>query len=124
MPAAMYAAPAPQHTLVAGLGATGLSVARHLAARGESCTVIDSRAAPPGLAALRAEHPEIPVLLGPLDPELLAGAERVITSPGLPLSDPALAAAAAAGVEIIGDIELFARAAQAPVVAITGSNGK
>ena len=116
-------APHPR-TLIAGLGATGLSVARHLAARGEIFAVIDSRAQPPGLAALRAELPEVPVFLGGLDPELIARATRVIASPGLALSDPALAAAAAAGVEILGDIELFARAARAPIVAITGSNGK
>ncbi len=42
----------------------------------------------------------------------------------MPLSHPALAAAAARGQDVIGDIELFARAAQAPVAAITGSNGK
>jgi UDP-N-acetylmuramoylalanine--D-glutamate ligase len=111
-------------TLVVGLGATGLSVARHLAGRGEIFAVADSRAQPPGLAALRAEHPEVPVFLGGLDPGLIARATRLIVSPGLPLSEPALAAAAAAGVEIIGDIELFARAARAPIVAITGSNGK
>lgn len=125
MPAAM---PVPssrqQRTVIAGLGATGLSVARHLAARGEIFAVVDTRAEPPGLAALRAEHPEVPVFLGPLDAALLARATRVIASPGLALAEPALAAAAAAGVEIIGDIELFARAARAPVVAITGSNGK
>jgi UDP-N-acetylmuramoylalanine--D-glutamate ligase len=111
-------------TLIAGLGATGLSVARHLAACGEIFAVVDSRPAPPGLAALRAQYPEVPVFLGPLDAELLARATRIIASPGLALSEPALAAAAGAGVEILGDIELFARAARAPVVAITGSNGK
>jgi len=113
-----------QRTVVAGLGATGLSVARHLAARGEIFAVVDTRAAPPGLAALAAECPEVPVFLGALDADLLARATRIILSPGLALAEPALAAAAAAGVEIIGDIELFARAAQAPIIAITGSNGK
>lgn len=116
--------PQQQRTVVAGLGATGLSVARHLAARGDIFAVVDTRADPPGLAALRAELPEVPVFLGALDAAVLARATRVIASPGLALAEPALAAAAAAGVEIIGDIELFARAARAPVVAITGSNGK
>jgi UDP-N-acetylmuramoylalanine--D-glutamate ligase len=113
-----------QRTVVAGLGATGLSVARYLAARGEIFAVVDTRAAPPGLAALAAECPEVPVFLGALDAVLLARATRIILSPGLALAEPALAAAVAAGVEIIGDIELFARAAQAPIIAITGSNGK
>lgn len=124
-PAAMNPTTARQpRTLIAGLGVTGLSVARHLAARGEIFAVVDSRPAPPGLEALRAEHPEVPVFLGPLDAELLARATRIIASPGLALGEPALAAAAAAGVEILGDIELFARTARAPIVAITGSNGK
>lgn len=113
-----------QRTVVAGLGATGLSVARYLAARGEIFAVMDTRAAPPGLAALTAECPEVPVFLGGLDAAVLARATRIVLSPGLALAEPALTAAAAAGVEIIGDIELFARAAQAPIVAITGSNGK
>jgi UDP-N-acetylmuramoylalanine--D-glutamate ligase len=113
-----------QRTVVAGLGATGLSVARHLAARGEIFAVMDTRTAPPGLAALTAECPEVPVFLGGLDAAILARATRIVLSPGLALAEPALAAAAAAGVEIIGDIELFARTAQAPIVAITGSNGK
>jgi UDP-N-acetylmuramoylalanine--D-glutamate ligase len=113
-----------QRTVVAGLGATGLSVARYLAARGENFAVVDTRDAPPGLAALAAEFPEVPVFLGGLDAELLGRATRIILSPGLALAEPAFAAAAAAGVEIMGDIELFARAAQAPIIAITGSNGK
>lgn len=116
--------PKDQRTVVAGLGVTGLSVARHLAARGEIFAVVDTRAAPPGLAALTAECPEVPVFLGGLDAAMLARATRIVLSPGLALAEPALAAAAAGGVEIIGDIELFARAAQAPIVAITGSNGK
>lgn len=113
-----------QRTVVAGLGATGLSVARYLAAQGEIFAVVDTRTAPPGLAALAAEFPEVPVFLGGLDAELLARATRIILSPGLALAEPALAAAAAVGTEIIGDIELFARAARAPIIAITGSNGK
>ncbi|MFZ2207949.1 MAG: UDP-N-acetylmuramoyl-L-alanine--D-glutamate ligase, partial [Porticoccaceae bacterium] len=63
-----------QRTVVAGLGATGLSVARHLAAQGEIFAVVDTRAAPPGLAALAAECPEVPVFLGALDAELLGRA--------------------------------------------------
>lgn len=42
----------------------------------------------------------------------------------LPFRHPELVEAASHGVEIVGDIELFCREAQAPIVAITGSNGK
>lgn len=111
-------------TIVVGLGVTGLSVARYLAARGERFAVVDSRAQPPGLADLRAELPDVPVELGAFSAETLAAAERLVVSPGLNLDQPALAAARAQGVELVGDIELFMAEAQAPVVAITGSNGK
>ncbi len=117
------AASAPT-TLVVGLGATGLSVARFLHRQGVPFGVCDSRAEPPGVKELRREMPQVLLHLGGLDVSLLASAERLVVSPGMALDLPELAAARAAGVEIIGDIELFARHAEAPVVAITGSNGK
>ena len=118
------AAVAGRRTLVVGLGRTGLSVARYLARRGESVAVTDTRTDPPGLAALRRELPEVAAFLGGLAPEAFAHAERVVVSPGVPLDTPEIAAARAAGVPVVGDIELFALAAAAPVVAVTGSNGK
>lgn len=111
-------------TLIVGLGKTGLSVARFLARRGERFAVADSRASPSGLAQLRAERPAVEVHLGPFDAELFRRQTRIIVSPGVSLQEPALQAAHAAGVEIFGDIELFARSVDAPVVGITGSNGK
>jgi len=111
-------------TLVVGLGQTGLSVARFLTRRGIPCGVVDSRARPPALEALRESAPHLPLFTGPFDPEQLAAAKTLILSPGISPADPALATAHAGGAEIIGDIELFARHVDAPVVAITGSNGK
>lgn len=111
-------------TLIIGLGKTGLSCARYLAARGVEVAVADSRAEPPGLAALREELPDVALFLGDYPEQAIARAELVVVSPGVPLSHPMLAAAAARGQDVIGDIELFARAAQAPVAAITGANGK
>jgi UDP-N-acetylmuramoylalanine--D-glutamate ligase len=99
-------------------------VARYLRARGEAFAVADTRAAPPALERLREINPEIELHLGAFPPELFSHAERVVVSPGLSLREPALQRAAQAGVELIGDIELFARTATAPVAAITGSNGK
>lgn len=113
-----------RRTLIVGLGMTGLSVARYLHARGEVFTVIDSRAEPPQRQALRTIDPDAPVLVGEFDPALFADAARLIVSPGVPVRHPAIAAARANGVEVIGDIELFAREVKAPIVAITGSNGK
>ena len=110
--------------IVIGLGVTGLSVARHLVARGEAVVVMDTRDNPPGLATLRQELPQIRVILGALDGKLLRNAARVILSPGVALSEPAVRAALDAGVEVAGDIELLVREAAAPIAAITGSNGK
>lgn len=110
--------------LIVGLGETGLSVARYLYARGYRFEVADTRNAPPGLDRLRALAPEIPVLLGPLDAERLATADTLVVSPGVSLADPAIRSARSRGAEVIGDIELFAREARAPIAAITGSNGK
>lgn len=111
-------------TLIVGLGTTGLSVARFLAARGETFMVLDSREQPAGLDELKRIDADCEVVLGDFSAELLNHAARIILSPGLDPHESAIAEAAAAGVEVIGDIELFAREANAPVVAITGSNGK
>ena len=113
-----------QHSLVVGLGDTGAAVARFLRARGERVCVIDSRAAPPGLADLRAAYPDVEVAVETLDERWLDGAGRVLLSPGLPYDLPLAVEARRRGIAVIGDIELFALAAQAPVIAVTGSNGK
>ncbi|NCA68546.1 MAG: UDP-N-acetylmuramoyl-L-alanine--D-glutamate ligase [Sphingobacteriia bacterium] len=110
--------------LIVGLGKTGLSCARHLRAHGEPVVVIDSRARPPGLDVLRAELPDVEVRVGGFDPACFMVAERLILSPGVALAEPCIQAAVARGCEVIGDVELFAHAARAPVCAITGSNGK
>ena len=115
---------AAKHSLIVGLGATGVAVARYLSARGERVRVIDSRANPPGLAELRAGVPGADVSLETLDPRWLEGASRVLLSPGLPYDLPLAVEARRRGLAVIGDIELFALAARAPVIAVTGSNGK
>jgi UDP-N-acetylmuramoylalanine--D-glutamate ligase len=112
------------HSLVVGLGKTGASCVRHLAARGLPVSVTDSRATPPGLAELGRLAQGIDMRLGGFDLSLLEGAQDVLLSPGVSPQEPIVRAARERGVEVIGDIELFARAARAPVVAITGTNGK
>jgi len=112
------------YAVIVGLGRTGLSAVLYLRARGWRLAVTDTRASPPELAALRAFDASIPVRSGALDAALLDGALCVVASPGVPLSSPFFAAARARGLEIVGDIELFARAADAPVAGITGTNGK
>src|SRR4029079_13007957 len=111
-------------SIVVGLGRTGLSCARYLHARHEMFAVTDSRAAPPESAALQQLAPEAEVRFGAFDEALLDDANRVIASPGVSLREPFMMSAAIRGVPIIGDIELFAREARAPIAAITGTNGK
>jgi len=110
--------------LIVGLGETGLSVARHLASRGTSFAATDTRDSPAGLGRLVRIPGAERAWAGPLSGLDPSRWQRIIVSPGVPVSLPALARASAAGVEVIGDIELFACAAQGPVVGITGSNGK
>ncbi len=111
-------------TLIAGLGRTGLASARWLSALGLEVMVTDSRPEPPGLAALLRELPQVPLFLGGLAEAALADCGQVLLSPGISVADPFVAAARRRGLPVLGDVELFARCVQAPVLAITGSNGK
>ncbi|MEN0108523.1 MAG: UDP-N-acetylmuramoyl-L-alanine--D-glutamate ligase [Pseudomonas sp.] len=110
--------------IVVGLGKSGMSLVRFLARQGIRFAVADTRENPPELAAIRAQYPQVEVRCGELDVDFLCRAEELYVSPGLALATPALQAAAARGVKLLGDIELFARHAKAPIVAITGSNAK
>lgn len=110
--------------LVVGIGATGLSCIRFLTARGFDVRAVDSAIAPAGLAELRREFPLLPLTLGSLDQVTALETGTLVLSPGVWAGQEAVQAARRAGVEVLGDIELFARAMDAPVVAITGSNGK
>ncbi|MCG8084109.1 MAG: UDP-N-acetylmuramoyl-L-alanine--D-glutamate ligase [Candidatus Thiodiazotropha taylori] len=111
-------------TLIVGLGKTGLSCARYLAAQGVSLAMTDSRENPPGLESLRQELPDMALFLGGFQEEVFEAASRLVVSPGVALDQPLIQAAMQRGVEVLGDVELFARVAKAPVIAITGSNGK
>jgi UDP-N-acetylmuramoylalanine--D-glutamate ligase len=113
-----------RRNLVVGLGKTGLSAVRWLAAQGEAVAVTDSRAAPPGLDALRALAPAVVARLGRFDLGLLDTADRIVLSPGVSRQEPIVREALARGLVVVGDVELFARARRAPAVAITGTNGK
>ena len=112
------------NAVVVGMGRTGLSVARHLQRSGFRIAVTDSRAAPPELEGVKALGASVVTRTGGFDVQLLERADIVVTSPGVPLDDPFFVQARARGLDIVGDIELFARAADAPVVGITGTNGK
>lgn len=111
----------PERILIIGLGQTGLSVLHYCQQRGVSPVVMDTRACPAG-------HEQIPATIerhfGAITLAPLLAAELIILSPGIALATPEIQQALAAGVEVVGDIELFVRECRAPIIAITGSNGK
>ena len=115
---------ADRKALVVGLGLTGLSCVRHLVARGYAVTGVDTRPQPPGLSDLKREFPQVALHTGGLAPELFEQPGLLVMSPGVSLKEGPVAHAIEHGTQPLGDIELFAREAKAPVIAITGANGK
>lgn len=113
-----------QFRIVVGLGKSGMSLVRYLARQGVRFAVVDTRANPPELSTLREQFPQVEVRCGELDAEFLGRASELLISPGLAVATPALQEAAKRGAKLSGDIDLFARAAKAPIIAITGSNAK
>lgn len=116
--------PNSSRVLIVGLGKTGYSVARFLTARGIPFAVADSRERPPLLTDLRETLPDAGVFLGGFQEAAFRAATHLIVSPGVALDVPQIAGAAARGVPVLGDLDLFACMAKAPVAAITGANGK
>lgn len=110
--------------VVVGLGVTGLSVVRYLCSKNIIPVVVDSRPEPPGFDELEHDYPQVKYSFGNFDKDNLALASQLVVSPGVAIGSPEISYAASQGVEIVGDVELFAREVAAPVIAITGSNGK
>lgn len=124
-------------TLVIGLGQTGVSVVRWCVRWGASVRVIDSRNNPMGLEAIQdLENVDVRLGTQAFTANALNNVTSIVISPGMSHSDPLVAPiltmAQQQGIEIIGEIELFARALgnmarqgyKPGVVAITGTNGK
>jgi len=116
--------------LVLGLGESGLAMAQWCAGQGARVRVADTREHPPGLTVLRASCPDFELLCGrDFDGTLLRGISLVAVSPGVDLRHPLIAAARAAGLPVVGEMTLFARALRQTgergrIVAVTGTNGK
>ena len=115
-----------QGTIVIGLGATGFSCVAHLCGGGaEECvSVVDTRPSPPFADAVRTRFPDVEILSPGGFARAVLTARRVIVSPGIPLDHCLVRQARVAGLALSSDIELFLEAADAPVVGITGTNGK
>lgn len=109
---------------IIGTGITGLSVARFLAAQQQAFILLDTRSSPPNLEQVKCEFPHVSIECGELNPHTLLACDEIIVSPGVAIATPAIEQAKAAGIPIVGDIEIFVRYAKAPIVAITGSNAK
>lgn len=110
--------------VVVGFGKTGWSCIDYLTQQGETVVAMDTRVDPPQIDEIRAAFPQVKFIVGGLSSEYLNQADEIIISPGLSLKTPEIATAIQKGIPCIGDIELFVRAATAPIIAITGSNGK
>ena len=108
-----------KRVLVLGLGDTGLSVARWVARQGGRVRAADTRDSPP-----RARDYQGELHTGPFAPALLEGVDVICISPGLALDQPIVQEARARRITVLGDVELFAQANQATVLAVTGTNGK
>ncbi|MBN6075292.1 UDP-N-acetylmuramoyl-L-alanine--D-glutamate ligase [Aggregatibacter actinomycetemcomitans] len=106
---------------VIGLGKTGLSCVDFLRAKQADVRVIDTRQHPAGAELL---DKAVPLHTSGLNQQWLLESDLIVISPGLAVKTPEIQTALQAGVEVVGDIELFCREADKPIVAITGSNGK
>ena len=107
-----------------GLGVSGRSVARYLQAEGKPFTAFDTRDASPAIEQFREENPGVEIQVGALSSDVFLGCDEIILSPGVSPHEPLFAALEKQGVALVGDIELFARDVDKPVVAITGANAK
>ena len=118
----------PLRVLVLGLGETGLSMVRWFSAQHANLRVADTRSVPPGLAQASRYVADEQIFCGNFNDALFDGIELIAISPGVPLRDPAVARAVARGIEVVGDIELFAQSLpkdnRPHILAITGANGK
>ncbi|MDH2924958.1 UDP-N-acetylmuramoylalanine--D-glutamate ligase [Nicoletella semolina] len=106
---------------IVGLGKTGLSCVEFFADKGVKLQVIDTREKPAGAEKLPKN---VSLHTGSLHLEWLLASDLIVISPGLALATPEIQQAISKGIEVVGDIELFCREAKAPIIAITGSNGK
>lgn len=110
--------------VIVGLGSTGISCAKYFTFTGQHFKVVDSREDPPGLKELLELFPEAEVELGAFKKETFISAGCLVVSPGVSLLTPEIVTAKENGVRITGDIDIFSKRVNAPIVAVTGSNGK
>jgi UDP-N-acetylmuramoylalanine--D-glutamate ligase len=116
--------PQSAKVLVVGLGNTGISVAHYLQKLGFNFAITDSRDKPPLIDEFFQVMPDTPVFIGGFDEAAFKVATHLVVSPGVALTEKSIVKAIANGAKIVSDIDLFACSVNAPIIAITGSNGK
>lgn len=112
------------NTAVLGLGLTGRSAVRYLHARGHRVAVFDSGLSQRAAAEFQREYPQVPLDTAPFDGATLSHYSQLLVSPGISLEQSAVRFALDAGSRLISDIDLLKRETAAPIIAITGANGK
>ena len=113
----------PSH-IIFGLGTSGLSCARYFDRIKQNYYLVDSRTRPPGESEVQALTCCDGFMFGDIDETLLEQCSMLVVSPGVALTTPLIVKALAMGIDVCGDVELFARNCKKSIVAITGSNGK
>ena len=110
--------------VVVGAGVTGDSIVSYLLTNNKYIRAMDSRDLPPNASSVKQQLGEQNVCFGKFNQEWLLDADVILLSPGVDIKTDEIQAAIQQGVEVIGDIELFARNTKKPYIAVTGSNGK
>jgi len=110
--------------LILGLGESGFACAKFLLNQSIPFILADTRVAPPYLESIKQLDPSIKIYLSKLPDDILHSIQKIIISPGMDLKHPWIEQFKLQSIPIISEIELFASYATAPIIAISGSNGK
>jgi len=110
--------------VIIGLGKTGYSCARYFKSQDILFEVVDQDESPSLLSSFNEELPDVNVITGKLDQKVLLHSGEIVVSPGVPLNTHEIQKAVDAGIKVTGDIDIFSKIVDKPVIAITGSNGK
>lgn len=113
-----------KNIVVLGAGLTGLSCVRFLQKNNIVCSVNDSRKNPTDLTAFKQSFPDVKLVSGCWDQDLIKSADVLLVSPGVDINESAISANISDTCEVLGDVELYCQLTNTPTIAVTGSNGK